>query len=147
VHVEWIILADYAELSNNKLYLMGGGWESLTINTGFPTAYPCAIAVAFVVPWEETNRSHNIDVSITSLDGAEILATASGQLEVGRPPGIPHGHDQRVQSVIKIALGLQRAGVYLAKARTEQDEREVRFIVIEGPNLEHVAPPTMKQEA
>jgi len=36
MEVEWLILADAAQVVGNKLYLMGGGWDKLTINNVFP---------------------------------------------------------------------------------------------------------------
>ena len=31
--IEWLILADAAEVVGGKLYLMGGGWDRLTVNS------------------------------------------------------------------------------------------------------------------
>ena len=36
--IEWLILADEAELVNGKLYMMGGGWDRIT---------------AQVLPWQQ----------------------------------------------------------------------------------------------
>ncbi len=134
--VEWIVLADYAETVNNKLYLMGGGWETLTVNTRFPVQHPCGIAVAFSVPWNETNQVHDIAVEIADEDEGPPLAAINGQLEVGRPPGIRLGQPQRIQFALNLMLELPRAGVYVVKARVEGQELDrTQFIVVEGPNL------------
>ena len=34
MEVEWLILADSAQVIGNKLYLLGGGWDQLAVNTG-----------------------------------------------------------------------------------------------------------------
>ena len=94
MEVEWIILADAAEAVNNKLYLIGGGWETLTIDAQFPVLYPCAIAIAFSVPWNETNQQHSVEIAVDDQDGTQLL-NVEGQVEVGRPPGIPLGTAQR----------------------------------------------------
>ncbi len=134
--VEWIILADHAETINNKLYLMGGGWETLTVNTAFPLRHPCGIAVAFSVPWNETNQVHDIAVDIVDEDEAHELASISGQLEVGRPAGIRLGQSQRVQFALNLMLELNQPGVYAVKAKIEGQELDrAVFRVVPGPNL------------
>ena len=133
--VEWIILADAAEVINNKLYLIGGGWDSLTINSSLPVAHPCAVVVAFTVPWNETNQQHNIEIAIDDQDGTNLVKV-EGQVEVGRPPGIPLGKAQRVQMAMKLALPLQKLGTHVIIARVEgQEARRLDFNVVAGPNL------------
>ncbi len=34
--VEWLILADAAQVNGNKLYLLEGGWDRLTITRPLP---------------------------------------------------------------------------------------------------------------
>lgn len=55
---EWLMLADWAEIIGNKLYLMGGGWDYLQHSGTFPYTQQCALAASFVVPWDETNQRH-----------------------------------------------------------------------------------------
>ena len=50
--IEWLILADGAQVVGNKLYLMGGGWDKLQINGGFPKQHATGIALAIKVPRE-----------------------------------------------------------------------------------------------
>ena len=140
MEVEWIILADAAEAVNNKLYLIGGGWETLTINAPLPVSHPCAVAVAFSVPWNETNYQHNIEIAIDDEDGAELVKV-EGQVDVGRPPGNPIGNAQRVQMAIKINLPVARLGTYVVVARIEGNEaRRVPFNVVAGPLLTNRQP-------
>jgi hypothetical protein len=135
VDVEWIILADAAEAVNNKLYLIGGGWETLTINPPLPLLHPCAIAIAFSVPWNETNQRHNIEIVVDDQDGAQLVKVA-GQVEVGRPPGIPLGRAQRVQMALGMALPIQKTGTYVIIVRVEgQEAKRVDFYIVAGPNL------------
>ena len=131
METEWILLADHAETLNNKLYLMGGGWETLTVGT-LPITHPLAIAVAFSVPWNETNQKHDIQIEIADQDGA-VLTTIDGQIEVGRPPGIPLGHTQRVQMGVNIALEFEKAGTYVVTTRISgQESRHVGFVVTQA---------------
>lgn len=110
VGVEWVVLADHAEVLNSKLYLMGGGWETLTVET-LPRPFRLALAVAFSIPWNETNKAHTLEVELRTEDGAS-LARIEGQLEVGRPPGIRPGQTQRVQMAATLELTFESLGTY-----------------------------------
>jgi hypothetical protein len=135
IAVEWLILADAAEVVGNKLYLLGGGWDVLTVNSGFPVVHAFAVAVSFRVPWSETNRPFAVEVEMQDADG-NVLATVAGKTEVGRPPGIPVGHPQRTQIAANMALPLAKPGTYVIIARIEgAKEDRVPFNVVPGPVL------------
>jgi hypothetical protein len=137
VELEWLILADSAQVVGNKLYLLGGGWERVTVNAEFPVTHHCAVAVAVRVPWNETNQRHSLEVEVASeVPGTEepkSLLKLQGQLEVGRPPGIPLGQDQRVQLAFETNLRLETPGTYFIIARIEgvQMKRTI-FTVVPG---------------
>jgi len=140
ITTEWIILADHAEVNNGKLYLMGGGWETVTVNQEFPTAHPCGIAVAFFVPWSETNQAHPVAIEALDADG-ESLIEIEAELEVARPPGMPLGSGQRVPIAVNLTLQLERAGTYRVTTRIHaQASGSVDFNVVEGPGLGRARP-------
>jgi len=89
--IEWLILADAAQVVGGKLYLLGGGWDRLTVNKPFPVQQHCALALSIAVPWNETNQRHSFEVEIVAEDSAteqpKSLMKMGGQFEVGRPPG------------------------------------------------------------
>ncbi len=134
MNTEWLILADHADIVGNKLYLNGGGWDVLTINSGFPASRSFAVAAAFAVPWGETNVRHSIEIEVRSGDGV-ALAGAKGQFEVGRPPGIPPGQTQRTQIAVNFTLAFQ-AGTYEVVSRIQgADDKQISFNVVSGPML------------
>ena len=140
MEVEWLVLADSAQVVGNKLYLLGGGWDRLTVNTGFPTDRRGAVALAVKVPWNETNQKHTFEVEVASEDPAteepKSLLKIAGQFEVGRPAGIPQGQDQRVQLAIDLNLKIETPGTKVIIARIEgQEMRRIRFNVVPGPML------------
>ena len=116
--VDWLILADSAQVVGGKLYLLGGGWDVLTVLGTFPVTQQCAVAAAFCVPWNETNQRHTIEMTIEDQDGRE-LAKIAGDVEVGRPAGIPPGADQRIQLANQLMLEFQQAGEYRIIARLD----------------------------
>jgi hypothetical protein len=136
VKVEWLILADYTEIIGGKLYLMGGGWDRLTVNSAFPLTKPVGMAAAFRVPWNETNQPQNVEIEIQTDDG-ESVGKVGAQFEVGRPPGMKAGQDQRFQLAANVPLTLRRPGGYVIVARVEgQEAGRVPFNVMAGPALE-----------
>lgn len=130
--VEWLILADAAQVVGNKLYLLGGGWDTLVVNTSFPAHQHCAIAASFRVPWNETNQRHDIEIEVADEDGRTLMQVG-GQVEVGRPPVIPFGSDQRTQLVFAGVLPFEAPGTCVIIARIEgQESKRVMFRVVPG---------------
>ena len=140
MEVEWLILADSAQVVGNKLYLLGGGWDLLTINTQFPVDQRCAVALAVNVPWNETNQKHLVEIEVTAeeptTEAPKTLVKVGGQFEIGRPPGIPQGQEQRLQMAIELGLRIEAPGAKIIIARIDgQEKRRVHFNVIPGPML------------
>ena len=132
MNIEWLILADSAQIVGNKLYLLGGGWDVLTVASAFPVQQRCAVAASYRVPWNETNERHNVEIEIGDDDG-QVLAKVGGQVEVGRPAGIAPGTDQRAQIAAEISLNLEKEGAYAVIARIEGAEvQRFPFRVIAG---------------
>jgi hypothetical protein len=119
--LEWLILADAAQVVGNKLYLMGGGWDTVNVNGPLPVTQRCAVAASFTVPWPETNRRHNVSIDISTEDG-QLIAEVNGQVEVGRPVGIPPGASQRAQLAADLALPIHSPGVIVIVAKIEGKE-------------------------
>ncbi len=105
-----MLLCDYAEELNGKLYIMGGGWSRL-FTPNQPTNM--ALAIKLLVPWIEANRPHNIGVRLRTQDEEPVQNEQGqdiqliGQMEVGRPPGIRPG------SRIDAPLALRFQGISL----------------------------------
>jgi len=135
MEVEWLVLADSAQVVGNKLYLLGGGWDRLTVNTKFPAQRHVGIAVALRVPWNQTNEKHQFEIEIASEDGATI-AKLQGDFEVGRPPGIPQGQEQRIQVAVEADLRFEKPGTFVIMATIEGVEgQRVPFHVTAGAGV------------
>ncbi len=130
MEVEWLILADAAQIAGNKLYLMGGGWDRLTIRRPLPVQQQMAVAAAFRVDWNETNMKHQFEIEVADADGV-TLGKVSGSMEVGRPPGIPPGQDQRTQIAVGLGVPIKQLGTYVIIARVNGEEgRRFPFSVV-----------------
>src|SRR5919109_1795130 len=89
------MLADFAQVADGKLYVMGGGWTFIG-----PQPSPFAIAGLIEVPWHRTNEKHTFKFELIDLDGQAVHVDTpegaqpvllEGEFEVGRPPGMPVG--------------------------------------------------------
>ena len=131
--LEWLILGDFVQLVGGKLYLMGGGWDVLTVNQPLPMNQPMGVAASFVVGWNETNEAHTVEIEIAN-ERSESLAKIVGTMEVGRPPGIARGREQRAQVAGNLVLEIRELATYTITARIEgQEEGKTTFSVIAGP--------------
>lgn len=88
-----LLLCDFAEATNGKLYVMGGGWNVL-----YAPSQPVNMSVATViaVPWDQTNRKHTLSLDLLTEDGEPVqieehAVSLTGEFELGRPPGIKPG--------------------------------------------------------
>ncbi len=137
MEVEWLMLADRAEVINNKLYVMGGGWDVLTVNTPLPFNQACGIAVSFIVDWnDDTNRPHEVGVDVRTEDGQTVWSMG-GRIEVGRPAGIRPGQDQHIQIAANVGLMIPALGTYVLVAQidTVEQPRTRAFNVVPGPTF------------
>lgn len=89
-----MLLCDWAEALQGKLYMMGGGWTQLSLNTPNVTI---TLAITISVPWDRTNMKLPILVRLLTEDGDEVVkpdgkpVRIEGQIEAGRPPGTKPG--------------------------------------------------------
>lgn len=117
-----VLLADWAEAINGKLYIQGGGWSRVTPPVRMPGTnlglISCALAIRFTVGWDETNIRHDVGVRLLDADGHAVSPVpgqppveVKTQLEVGRPPGVTHGSD------LDASMALSFHGLPLAPGR------------------------------
>jgi hypothetical protein len=119
--MDWLILADSAQIVEGKLYLLGGGWDALTVTSGFPVSRRCGIAAAYSIPWSETGRLKKVEIDVITEDGVR-LANITAQVEVGRPPGLPPGSTQRAQIAADLVLEINAPGTFAIVGRIEGQE-------------------------
>lgn len=113
-----LMLADAAQAAENKLYVLGAGWDVIG-----PNPSPFAIAMIIRVPWDQANRRHQWRLELVDADGEQfVLPTPmgeeeavqlTGEFEVGRPPGVAPGSWLQVPIALTFApLPLEPGGRY-----------------------------------
>ena len=145
--IEYVTVADHAEVVNNKLYLMGGGWDAIVQPVGpdgKPQVVHMAIAASVQIGWNETNRRFPFRISVLHEDGMQ-LGRMEAQVEAGRPAGIPPGWELRTMVALGMNLTFPQLGIYEVRAEVGDeehsgDQRSVSFRVNPAP-FQMVAPP------
>lgn len=108
---------------DGKLYLLGGGWERLTVPQ-VPVNRTIEIATRVIVSWTETNRPLSFQVQLVTEDGEALLEPPpSPAVTVGRPVHLREGSDQAVPLVLKVnGVSLKNAGRYAFTLSYEGEE-------------------------
>jgi hypothetical protein len=81
MQVEWLFLADSAEVIQNRLYTMGGGWESLQVHTDFPIIQHFSVALSVKLDRTEVGVSHEFALDLEDPNG-NLLATVEADFEL-----------------------------------------------------------------
>ena len=138
-----IVICDWAEAVNGKLYIMGAGWLKVIANQ----PVPMAVAVLVQVPWTETNKQHTIELALLTEDGQPVMPAfqvapgvvvppirMEGKFEVGRPPGSKVGMPIPAPFAFRIpALPLNPGGYVFRLGIDGESTASVPFFA-EGPS-------------
>jgi hypothetical protein len=92
-----LLLADFAQVSDGKLIVVGGGWSM-----SGPDPVPFGIAILVRVPWDQANHDHTLRLELLDADGQPVMVdTDDGEqpvvffddieFQVGRPAGLKPG--------------------------------------------------------
>ena len=131
----FLILTDHSEAVNGKLYINGGGWNMLRFPE-LPQEMGFGIAFGVDVPWDETNRRHELVLRTEDPDGETLGEELSLELETGRPPGLVPGQDQRVVLSLAATMTFASAGPHAVVISAGETEiGRTRFYVLEVPEL------------
>ena len=132
VEVDFLLLADRAEVLNGKLYMMGGAWDRRQVRD-IASPVSLTIVIGVLVPWNLTNEQHRLTIRIEDEDGAMIPPEVEVTVNVGRPVDATQGQSFRATAVINNRWQLPRYGTYRVAASTAgHNEKRVTFYAIEA---------------
>ena len=109
--LDFLLVADRAEAINGKLYLMGGGWDRITLPQ-FPAPANFDVALGVLVGYTETNVRHEFALMLEDDDNKVVLGPISGHVELGRPPGLKPAQAQRFMVAVRGPFPLPAPGAY-----------------------------------
>lgn len=139
------ILADSVAAEGGKLYVQGGGWDSVTVAPVFPVQIPrLGIGIIVHVPYSQTNRPHELAIQLQDEDGA-VMQLADGpqgpqsavraMLNVGRPPQLQGGQGQNVVLAANLdSLSFSGPGTYdISISVNDQVKSRLPFRILTPP--------------
>ena len=118
--IDYLLVADRAEVVNGKLYLMGGSWDRIQ-PPKFPHRMMLGIAIGVRIPFMHTDDQHKVSVEIQHAE--KRLVSFEAKLTTGRPPGMA-GMDMLVPMAFNIPIAIPDEGLVVLRAAV--DDREPR---------------------
>lgn len=122
------VLADSVVASEGKLYVQGGGWNGIFMQS-FPARQSrIGVAAVITVPYHATNQDHRFELRLENADGGVLpLADAppgmetgdgkvyriEGDFNMGRPPHLSPGDEQMIPLAINLdGLPFEEPGAF-----------------------------------
>jgi Family of unknown function (DUF6941) len=136
VELEYALLADAAQVSEGKTFILGGG-VTILWRPQFPAPLGVVLVAQLTYHRSEADTEHALKVQVIDADGNAILPEIQAELHVGGPaPGIPPNVPLGVPIIITFPPlpVLQRAGAYSVEILI--DNRHVKslsFAVAHSP--------------
>ena len=142
IDVDFLLVADRAEVVNGKLYAMGAAWDRIGV-ADFTKPMPLSVAVGVLVPWTATNQPHAVALTLRDADGAPVEFRVEANFVTGRPPNL-NGETQRVLLAVPTAgVLLPGPGNYVLAAAIDGAEMKVvRFGATAAAAPPTAAPPS-----
>jgi hypothetical protein len=110
--VDYLLVADRAEVVNGKLYFMGGSWDRVQPQQ-FPHRMMLGIALGVRIPVAYTDDEHTVAVEL--LHDETRLIGFEAKLATGRPPGMA-GMDMLVPLAFNLPIAIPGEGQLTLKA-------------------------------
>ncbi len=85
------MLADSAQVQSGKLFVLGGGFDTISVRSLPAVHRSLSVAMVAEVPPEERQRDLELEINLVDEDGNEMGVAAKGKLRVGTPPNLPPG--------------------------------------------------------
>ena len=136
-----MLLADFAEVVNGKLYIIGGGWS-----ISGPVPVPSAIAVKVEVPWSPADQKHNLKLELLDsnqrpvsvpMEGGPQPVVVGGDFVAGHSPDLVEGTSLDVPFAINLPpLPLEPGQKYFWKLTIDgktDDDWKVAFSMRAAP--------------
>ncbi len=137
-YIDSLLVADYAEAVNGKLYIMGGGFDTLW-GPQFPHVVRFAFAALLKVPWNDTNRRLPVKGWVETKDGETLDWNMQGELEAGRAPG-QRGGDAQIMVAGPVIFEVTEPTEFVLNVQFAGDQRSVPLRITTPPFAPNVLP-------
>lgn len=129
--LEFLVIADYIAILNQKLYMMGGGWNRWQASS-YPGQLQMGIAASVMVPWESVTDPFSVRFTFLDEDGNLVGPEGlAAQGQVGVPAGLTRGSSQRLLVGMNLSFPLPKPGRYEVRAQLGEDGPQ-RIVVFDA---------------
>lgn len=141
--IEFAFLADAVQAVAGKLYVIGGGWDTLYVRD-FPARHPTmGIGVRCRVPWSDIDE-FTLSVDLVDEDGTSLFKgrTLTQKIKVRRAIGMPAGSDVGIVRAFTFNnLAFPNDGGYAFRLLVNETEvSRLRFRLRRRPPMGEVNP-------
>lgn len=126
------MLADSAQVQGGKLYVLGGGFDTISARSLPVVHRNLTLAMVAEVDPDERHRDLEITIRLVDEDGHPLDVEAKGKLRVGAPPNLPPGATSIVPIVSpfhNIQFGEAKGYAFVVEFEGEEIAR-IRFRVV-----------------
>lgn len=117
------MIADAAAVERGKLYIHGGGWDTIWVPNFPATHATMALALLFRIEYSEALKDIPIVVELVDEDNHPIGIKVEGKINVGHAPGTKPGAPIFVpQQITLTLLPLQKEGEYTFRITSGTEE-------------------------
>lgn len=127
------MLCDAAQVQSGKLFVLGGGFDTISVKTLPATQRNLSLAMVAEIGQEDRQRDLELHISLMDEDGKAMGIEAKGMLRVGAPPNLPPGSPSVVPIVspfYNIAFPEAKGYVFVVSLEDEELAR-LRFRVVQ----------------
>ena len=135
MELDFAFLADSAEVTGGKLYVLGGAFDTIWANETPVTLPRITLAMRFLLTPAEASRPHTLEIMVLDEDGKKIV-NLSSNFSVDRPAALMPG----LKQAIPIALNF-------FNARFEKIGAYGIEILVNGTSLKSIPLRIMRQNA
>ena len=121
IDIEFLLVADWAETINGKLYIQGASWDRILLPPPDRPTISFAVVASILVPWHLTNRQHQFQLSLLTGDGVSVGPEISGGFTVGRPAKAMSGQKMRTPFAARFGAKITELGAYDVKLVVNND--------------------------
>lgn len=134
MELDFAFLADAADVSMGKLFVLGGAFDTIHVQA-FPAIHPVlAVVVRFLLSPADVDRKHELQILLLDAD-AKHIASANGELLMPKAPGSPQGWKQTVILPLRFMnVPFQQEGHYSIEILADQKMlKAIPLRVIQAP--------------
>ncbi|HUO04433.1 MAG TPA: hypothetical protein VMU16_04465 [Candidatus Binataceae bacterium] len=127
--IEYLVLADAAQVGNGKLFILGGGW-SIFRSGNYPAPAQLAVGLGFLISWNETGTQFPLSITLADEAGVPIIPEITGQIQASKSGQLPEGITQKVPLAVNLSVSIPHPGRYTITATAGASRIETFFDAI-----------------